>query len=183
MSQLPTRSLRLRSYATTDLDRLTGEKGEIFYDSQERTLKIYNGAGTAPSTVNVGSLDRLVNGTKTVGLDSSGNLNLPAGGDLRNSSGQGIFTLLGNYVTGASLGVTLNSYMLKGTVEANTIDSADSSAITVIPAVIFNSDVTIENDLRVNGSRAVTVAVLQSVIAASTDFADFKSRVTALINT
>ena len=46
MSQLPTRSLRLRSYATTDLDRLTGERGEIFYDSQLQTLKVYNGAGT-----------------------------------------------------------------------------------------------------------------------------------------
>ena len=46
MSQLPTRSLRLRSYATTDLDRLTGERGEVFYDSQLQTLKVYNGAGT-----------------------------------------------------------------------------------------------------------------------------------------
>jgi hypothetical protein len=151
MSQLPTRSLRLRSYATTDLDRLTGEKGEIFYDSQERTLKIYNGAGTAPSTVNVGSLDRLVNGTKTVGLDSSGNLNLPAGGDLRNSSGQGVFALLANnYITNTSLASTLNSYMLKGTVEATVIDSADSSAITVIPSTIFSSDVTVENELTIN---------------------------------
>jgi hypothetical protein len=73
--------------------------------------------------------------------------------------------------------------MLKGAVEATVIDSLDSSAITVIPSTIFNSDVTIENDLRVNGSRAVTVAALQSVIAASTDFADFKSRVASLINT
>ena len=46
MAQLPIRSLRLRSYATTDLDRLTGERGEIFYDSQLQTLKVYNGAGT-----------------------------------------------------------------------------------------------------------------------------------------
>jgi plastocyanin len=45
MAQLPIRSLRLRSYATTDLDRLTGDKGEIFYDSQLQTLKVYNGAG------------------------------------------------------------------------------------------------------------------------------------------
>jgi hypothetical protein len=34
-----------------------------------------------------------------------------------------------------------------GTVFTNLIDSADSSAITVTPAVIFSSDVTVENDL------------------------------------
>lgn len=45
MAQLPIRSLRLRSYATQDLDRLTGDKGEIFYDSELKTLKVYNGAG------------------------------------------------------------------------------------------------------------------------------------------
>ena len=83
MSQLPTRSLRLRSYTTTDLDRLTGERGEIFYDSQTRTLKIYNGAGVAASTVNVGaiSVDRLVNGTRSVILAANGALAIS--GDIR----------------------------------------------------------------------------------------------------
>ena len=37
------------------------------------------------------------------------------------------------------------------TVFASTIDTADSSAITVIPAVIFNSDVTVENELFIGG--------------------------------
>jgi plastocyanin len=53
MSQLPTRSLRLRSYTTVDLDRLTGEKGEIFYDYEKKTLKVYNGAGTTASSLAV----------------------------------------------------------------------------------------------------------------------------------
>ena len=61
MSQLPVRSLRLRSYATTDLDRLTGEKGEIFYDSQTRTLKVYNGAGVAASVLAKSDLTNVSN--------------------------------------------------------------------------------------------------------------------------
>lgn len=187
MAQLPIRSLRLRSFTTQDLDRLTGERGELFYDSQSRTLRIYNGAGQAASVFSVGGGNTLVNATKTVTLDSSGNLNLPSGGDLRNSSGQGVFALLSNYVTGAALGSTLNSYVLQntgatGNIFTNLIDSADSSAITVTPSVIFSSDVTVENDLRANGSRVVTIGSLQSVIAASADFADFKIRIAALLN-
>jgi len=162
MSQLPTRSLRLRSYATTDLDRLTGEKGEIFYDSQTRTLKIYNGPGVAASTVNISAAPtppaQLVNGQQTATLGTTGNLTLvgdlvlAVNKDVKNSLGQGIFALLGNYVTGASLGSTLNSYVLQntgvtGNIFTNLIDSADSSAITVTPAVIFSSDITVENDL------------------------------------
>jgi hypothetical protein len=188
MSQLPTRSLRLRSYATVDLDRLTGEKGEIFYDYQQKTLKVYNGAGQAASTVNMGETNRLTNGTKTASLDTSGNLNLPAGGDLRNSAGQGVFALLANnYITNTSLGVTLNSYVLQntgatGNIFTNLIDSADSSAITLTPAVIFSSDVRVENDLRVNGSRVITIADLQVMVQASANFADFQTRVAALLN-
>ena len=53
MSQLPIRSLRLRSYTTADLDRLTGEKGAVFYDSELKTLKIYNGPGQTASSVAV----------------------------------------------------------------------------------------------------------------------------------
>jgi hypothetical protein len=37
------------------------------------------------------------------------------------------------------------------TVFASTIDTADSSAITVIPSVVFNSDVTVENELFIGG--------------------------------
>jgi hypothetical protein len=37
------------------------------------------------------------------------------------------------------------------TLFASTIDTADSSAITVIPSVVFNSDVTVENELIIGG--------------------------------
>jgi len=73
-----------------------------------------------------------------------------------------------------------------GNIFTNLIDSADSSAITVTPATIFSSDVTVENDLdvtqrlRVQGSRVINLAELQAVTAASIDFADFQTRIAAL---
>lgn len=61
------------------------------------------------------------------------------------------------------------------------VDSADSSAITFVPAVVFNSDVTVENDLIVDSIPGyIKLSLLQSVSAASTDFADFQSRIAAL---
>jgi hypothetical protein len=74
-----------------------------------------------------------------------------------------------------------------GNIFTNLIDSADSSAITVTPATIFSSDVTVENDLSVNqrfllrGSRILNLTELQSVVAASTSFSDFQTRIAALV--
>jgi hypothetical protein len=74
-----------------------------------------------------------------------------------------------------------------GNIFTNLIDSADSSAITVTPTTIFSSDVTVENDLSVNqrfllrGSRILNLTELQSVVAASASFADFQTRIAALV--
>ena len=74
-----------------------------------------------------------------------------------------------------------------GNIFTNLIDSADSSAITVTPITIFSSDVVVENDLNVTqrlsvqGSRVINLAELKSVVAASTDFADFQTRIAALV--
>jgi len=76
--------------------------------------------------------------------------------------------------------------VVTGNIFTNLIDSADSSAITVTPATIFSSDVTVENDLdviqrlRVQGSRVINLAELKAVAAASIDFADFQTRIAAL---
>ena len=73
-----------------------------------------------------------------------------------------------------------------GNIFTTLIDSADSSAITVTPATIFSSDVVVENDLSVaqrfllRGSGVINLTELQSVVAASTDFADFQTRIAAL---
>jgi hypothetical protein len=89
-------------------------------------------------------------------FDTGGDLTLPQGGDVKNSAGQGIFSLVtNNYITSTSLASTLNSYVLQntgatGNIFTNLIDSLDSSAITVTPSVIFSSDVLVENELTIN---------------------------------
>lgn len=69
---------------------------------------------------------------------------------------------------------------LTGNIFTNLIDSADSSAITITPKVIFSSDIDIENELRVRGSLMISVAQLKTIAAASTDFTAFKAAIAAL---
>jgi len=68
-----------------------------------------------------------------------------------------------------------------GNIFTTLIDSADSSAITVTPKTIFSSDVDIENELIVNGSRVINLAQLKSIAAASADFTEFKTAIAALV--
>ena len=74
-----------------------------------------------------------------------------------------------------------------GNIFTNLIDSADSSAITVTPITIFSSDVVVENDLSVTqrfllrGSRVINLTELKSIVAASTSFSDFQTRIAALV--
>ena len=174
MAQLPTRSLRLRSYTTTDLDRLTGEKGEIFYDYEKRTLKVYNGAGIAASTVTVGPADRLVNGSRSLLLAANGALTIS--GDIRSEGDINIEINLADstlqrwrFGEDGSLtfpdGTTQTTAWLGAgqPVYTSLIDSLDSSAITVTPSAVFSSDVTVENDLVakniVNGGQIWTFGV------------------------
>ena len=159
MAQLPIRSLRLRSFTTADLDRLTGERGEIYYDYEKRTLKVYNGAGVAASTVNVGaiSVDRLVNGTRSVILAANGALTIS--GDIRSEGNINIEinladSTLQRWQFGEDGGLTFpdgttqtTAWLGAGPVFTSLIDSLDSSAITITPSAIFSSDVTVENDL------------------------------------
>jgi hypothetical protein len=69
----------------------------------------------------------------------------------------------------------------------STISTSDSSGITVDVQTTFNTDVTFENDitvaerLTVKGSRVINLTELQSVVAASTSFADFQTRIAALV--
>jgi hypothetical protein len=69
----------------------------------------------------------------------------------------------------------------------STISTSDSSGITVDVQTTFNTDVTFENDitvaerLTVKGSRVINLTELKSVVAASTSFADFQTRIAALV--
>jgi hypothetical protein len=68
----------------------------------------------------------------------------------------------------------------------STISTSDSSGLIVDVQTTFNTDVTFENDiivaerLTVKGSRVINLTELQAITAASTDFADFQTRIAAL---
>ena len=96
------------------------------------------------------------------------------------------------YIGGGTSGSTSGNILLgNGTNRvlfvSNTIDTDDSSALIFEPPVTFNTDVTFENDitvaerLTVKGSRVINLTELQSVVAASTSFADFQTRIAALV--
>ena len=68
----------------------------------------------------------------------------------------------------------------------STISTSDSTGITVDVLTTFNTDVVFENDitvaerLTVKGSRVINLNELKSIVAASTDFATFKTAIAAL---
>jgi len=68
----------------------------------------------------------------------------------------------------------------------STISTSDSSGLTVDVQTTFNTDVTVENDLnvtqrlRVQGSRVINISELKTIVAASADFAAFKTAIAAL---
>lgn len=92
-------------------------------------------------------------------------------------------TLIGNVTGNVNGNVTGN---VNGTVTGNVfttlIDSADSSAITVVPPVVFNTQVNIEGTLTVNDGITgyINLATLKSVVAESSSFSDFQTRIAAL---
>ncbi len=64
---------------------------------------------------------------------------------------------------------------------ASVIDTDDSSTITFTPAVTMNSDLTVENNIIPNNIIGyISNVELKNIVAASTDFADFKTRIATL---
>jgi hypothetical protein len=69
----------------------------------------------------------------------------------------------------------------------STISTSDSSGITIDVQTTFNTDVIVENDLdvtqrlRVRGGSVINLTELKSVVAASASFADFQTRIAALV--
>lgn len=67
------------------------------------------------------------------------------------------------------------------------ISTADSSGLTVDVLTTFNTDVVFENDISVTerlilkGSRVINLAELKEVVAASTSFSDFQTKIAALV--
>lgn len=90
------------------------------------------------------------------------------------------------YIGGGSSGSTSGDiYLGNGTnkilLVSNTVDSDDSTAITFEPAVIFNSNVAIENELIVNNIPGyISVQQLKQIVAASATYTDFQTAIAAL---
>jgi hypothetical protein len=69
----------------------------------------------------------------------------------------------------------------------STISTTDSSGLTVDVQTTFNTDVRVENDLTVlqsitlQGSRVINLAELKAVVAESTSFSDFQTKIAALV--
>jgi hypothetical protein len=78
--------------------------------------------------------------------------------------------------------VIASNLTVNGQIEVSTIDSADSSAITVTPILDAQSDVFVGNNLYVTGSidGYINLQQLKDVVAASVDFADFQARIANL---
>jgi hypothetical protein len=68
----------------------------------------------------------------------------------------------------------------------STISTSDSSGLTVDVQTTFNTDVTFENDITIaerltlKGSRVINISELKDIVAASADFAAFKTAIAAL---
>lgn len=72
------------------------------------------------------------------------------------------------------------------TITGSTIGTTDSSGIIINELTTFNTDVTFENDITilqsifVRGSRVILLNDFKSLVAASTSFADFQTKIAAL---
>jgi hypothetical protein len=80
----------------------------------------------------------------TVADAATGNENLRTDTDLTYTPSTN--TLTASFFVGTLPG-TLNGDVTASTIYTSTIDTSDSSAISVVPAIIFNSDLTVENEL------------------------------------
>lgn len=90
---------------------------------------------------------------------------------------------IGGGPSGSSSGdVYIGNGINKTLFVSNTIDTDDSTALIFEPPVTFNTNITVEGDISVIGliNGYISISQLKSVVAASTDFADFKIRIAAL---
>jgi len=109
-------------------------------------------------------------------------------GDLNGSVYGDDSTALVDGVSGKIVGEVDNSSVTTTSLFTALIDTVDSSAITIVPAVNFNTDVTVENDLtvqqdlNVNGkiNGYISIADLQVIASTSADFTAFKAAIAAL---
>jgi hypothetical protein len=134
------------------------------------------GTNSGSSGVRIGRVGATTTVNGTLRADVTGDLKGSVVGD----DSTFIINGIDNTVTGTT--VTAGSIRLTG----GTISTTDSSGITVTATTTFNSDVRVENDLTVlqrltvQGSRVMNLSDIKSIVAASTSFADFQTKIAAM---
>jgi hypothetical protein len=125
--------IQIGSFTTTERNALTAANGMILYNETDNVFQIYeNGAwvnmrssgGGAETDPIVGAINGIVK------ADGAGNISAAVAGT--------------DYVQPASLG----NFTFTGSI----LDSDDSSAITITPAVVMSSDLTVENNMVVSNT-------------------------------
>lgn len=123
----------------------------------------------------------------------AGSIIINASGGALNGSAAGLYIDPIRSTTSAASPVVYNSstkeLFYTSTLEFinSTISTTDSSGLTVDVQTTFNTDVTFENDLTVNnqmlvrGQKVILLNDLKAVVAASSSFADFQTRIAALV--
>ena len=177
-------------YLTFAEDRTTGQslRGDVdlTYRTDTNTLTAGTFSGNLNGTASIATTVTLVATDSTAAthyitfVDSAtGNENVRTDTSLTYNPSTN--TLTAGTFSGALSGT------VTGNIFTSLIDSSDSSAITVTPVMVFSSDIVVENDvtiaekLTLKGSRVINLAELKSVVAASSNFADFQTRIAALI--
>jgi hypothetical protein len=123
----------------------------------------------------------------------AGSIILNASGSALNSTGAGFYVNPVRSTTSSARPLVYNAstseIFYTSTLEFinSTISTTDSSGLTVDVQTTFNTDVVVEADLTVaerltvKGSRVINLTELKSVVAASTSFSDFQTRIAALV--
>ena len=136
--------------------------GSVFAD--DSSLLVDAVAGIIPAAVVSGTFTGNVSGNVT------GNTTGYHTGDVKGSVFADDSSILVDAVSG-----TISATSITGNIFTNLIDSANSSAITFTPAVVFNSDVTVENDLIANLTGNIRSPIGETIIDNATRTAGFAS--------
>ena len=178
--------------AGTTADILTIEKSgdglSIITNEISKTLTVSN-TGVHSLAVGAGLTVSAGTGSINLSLDAvlSRNLIGNVEGDLTGSVFSDGSTMLIDGTNGVVVGPVNTNTVQCQLLFTSTIDSQDSSAITVTPKTIFSSDIDVGNDINITGGRLfgrvnAVDQLLANIKAAATASADFAAFKTAIAN-
>lgn len=147
--------------------------GSIFADNSTLLINGIDGKIVGP----INSSD----GINSIIMDTSSGIQLTSTGSIDIQGAAGAQIDIGGGTSGdVSIGNGSNQIIINGSLITPTIDSSDSSSITVTPTMVFQSDIIVENEIFIGSSRVISGEELKNIVAASSDFADFQARISAL---